>query len=270
MQESETIEEEALVELGLTNNEARVYLTLLGKGEMPANEMARLSGVHRVNVYDIIDRLLKKGLIAAAIKTNKYYYKASDPRDLALMLEEKKDRLNEVLPKLKSMYHSAPEKEEVFYFKGPDSVIKAYYMLLEQKQPIYGIGGRGANRLFLKHRHKRFTAERVKRKIPGKVLYFENYSGMDIGGPLIEVRFLPKEYENPAMIDICGNMVLILLATDDISGILIKNRHIAKGYMNYFNILWNIAKKSPGRRHGRGYGRKRGGGHGAGRAQQAF
>jgi len=165
MQEAETIEEEALVNLGPTHNEAKVYLTLLNKGELPVNEIARLSGIHRVNVYGIIDRLLKKGLIAAAIRTNKYYYKASNPRDLSLMLDEKKDRLNEVLPKLNSMYHSAPEKEEVFHFKGPDSVIKAYYMLLDQKQPIYGIGGRGVNRLFLKHRHKRFTQERMKREI---------------------------------------------------------------------------------------------------------
>jgi sugar-specific transcriptional regulator TrmB len=236
------MEEEALMELGLTLNEAKVYLTLLRIGPSSANEISRQSGIHRINVYDIIERLMNRGLIAAVIRTSKHYYKASNPRDLMNLLKEKEEKISEILPRLSGLYHSQPSKEEVFYYKGADSVIKAYYMMLEQKSPICAMGGRGMNRKFLKHRHLKWDRERVKRGIHGRVLYFEDYRSKDIGGKFLKVKFLPRGYESPTMIDICGELVLILLATDDIRCIVIKNRDIADSYRNYFELLWNIAK----------------------------
>jgi HTH-type transcriptional regulator, sugar sensing transcriptional regulator len=55
---------ERLVRLGLTQYEARVYVALVRRDGSTAAEVARLAGVPRPRIYDVIDRLVVKGLAA--------------------------------------------------------------------------------------------------------------------------------------------------------------------------------------------------------------
>lgn len=51
-----------LTELGLSQREARVYLVLLKKCDFTATELARVSGIPRQKIYDILDNLIKRGV----------------------------------------------------------------------------------------------------------------------------------------------------------------------------------------------------------------
>lgn len=48
---------------GLSENEAKVYLCLLGLGIGSARKLSMLSNIHRTKIYDIIGRLLEQGLV---------------------------------------------------------------------------------------------------------------------------------------------------------------------------------------------------------------
>jgi sugar-specific transcriptional regulator TrmB len=52
-----------LTELGLTNNQAKIYLALLQAGPATANELAKNSKISRPDIYRIIPFLQKKGLV---------------------------------------------------------------------------------------------------------------------------------------------------------------------------------------------------------------
>ena len=54
-----------LLEIGFTLNEAKVYLTLLQNRYLNGYETSKLSNVSRSLVYDVIDRLVAKGFLAA-------------------------------------------------------------------------------------------------------------------------------------------------------------------------------------------------------------
>ena len=51
-----------LVDLGLTRNEAKIYLTLLGRPEFKAAEVAEQANVPRPKVYEALSNLKNKGL----------------------------------------------------------------------------------------------------------------------------------------------------------------------------------------------------------------
>ena len=68
--------EEILEEFGLTKNEVKIYLTLLKMGRALAGEITEKSGIHRRNVYDSIERLMKKGLVSFIIQNNRKYFRA--------------------------------------------------------------------------------------------------------------------------------------------------------------------------------------------------
>lgn len=84
-----------LVELGLTEYEARAYLALLIKGSMGASELALASGVPRVKVYEAINGLVKKGLVEVYGRPRKFSV-VSDPAPLTSLLENEERRYKEL------------------------------------------------------------------------------------------------------------------------------------------------------------------------------
>ena len=51
-----------LKEIGLSDSEANVYLTLLKLGEATVAEISQSSGLHRTNIYDSLEKLKEKGI----------------------------------------------------------------------------------------------------------------------------------------------------------------------------------------------------------------
>jgi sugar-specific transcriptional regulator TrmB len=56
------VDPERLVELGLTSYEARAYLALVRRDASAAAEVARLAGLPRQRIYDVLAGLVQKGL----------------------------------------------------------------------------------------------------------------------------------------------------------------------------------------------------------------
>ena len=54
---------ETLKDLGMTENEVEIYLTLLNASELSVNAIGSKSGLHRQVCYDALDRLLEKGYL---------------------------------------------------------------------------------------------------------------------------------------------------------------------------------------------------------------
>ena len=70
---------EILGEMGLTQMEIKVYLALLELGPSLAGRISRKTGIHRRNVYDITERLIKKGMIGYIVKNNRRFFEAVNP-----------------------------------------------------------------------------------------------------------------------------------------------------------------------------------------------
>ena len=54
--------QEILEGLGLSPNEAKIYETLVERGESSVSEISVAAKIHRRNTYDAIQRLINKGL----------------------------------------------------------------------------------------------------------------------------------------------------------------------------------------------------------------
>ena len=86
-----------LTSLGLSENEAKTYLTLLAKSSMTVGEIAQVSGVPRPKLYEILTKLIVKGLCTEKIGKVKRY-RVVDPNivkekligDYQAQLEQKK------------------------------------------------------------------------------------------------------------------------------------------------------------------------------------
>lgn len=239
--------QEVLEELGFSKNESKVYLALLDLGSSTATRIAERSEVHRTNVYDALEKLMKKGLVAHILKGDTKYFEVTDVNDLLNVLNEKELRLKNILPQLLLSQNLAKDKSEAHIFEGTKAVrhMLNHFLDLKRTRYVYGVPKIASKMIgegFMEDYHKR----RIKMGIEMRHIY--NSDAKDRihflnKFELTESRYLPKEYDSPVATNICGDEVVLILYSEKPLVIQIKNEQIAKSYKNYFDLLWSLAKR---------------------------
>ena len=126
-----------LEKLGLTTGEAKVYAALLEIGQSTVGPLTKKAKVSPSNIYEILERLTKKGIVAMIIKNGTKQFKGVDPINLSKYLEKKqheldeqKKALEEALPRIEALgkiHHS----EDAQLFIGIRGLTAAYKELLK-------------------------------------------------------------------------------------------------------------------------------------------
>jgi len=229
---------EILQELGLINSEAKVYLALLENGPSLAGQISRKTGIHRRNIYDITERLIKKGLIGYIVKNNRRLFEAANPERLKEILEEKQQQLAENLPELNLLYTKTKEKQETNFYKGTEGLKTVFQDQLNCKE-ILILGASSSASEILPFYFKWYDKDRIKNKIKVRIISSDKLKKI----PLSKIRYLSQKYANPLAINIYKNKVAIILWQKQPIAIVIKQQEIADSYKKYFELMWKIAKK---------------------------
>jgi sugar-specific transcriptional regulator TrmB len=118
---------ELLKDIGLSDDEAQVYLSALSLGKKTTVlKISKIAGLKRTTVYGIIESLKIKGLMSVDIQGLKNVYIAESPEKLETTLEQKTIELKAQLPELLDLYN----------LKAGESVIKYYIGLDAMKQVL--------------------------------------------------------------------------------------------------------------------------------------
>lgn len=248
------MKQEILEKLGLSKNEARVYLALLKLGSASVTDIAKSSGVHRVNTYDALERLMEKGLVSAVVKINKKFYEAADPDRIIDILKEKEDIIEEtkkLLPELKLDYKMAAKRQEVHHFKGREglkSIFEDMIITLKKGEEWLAFGSAGKGAIVLPNYLDKWERRRADKGIRLKILLNDTEQGRERGKELsnlklTEVGYLPKGLISPADIYVYGNKSSINLWSEDMPlSILVENKEIAESFRSFFNWFWKVSK----------------------------
>jgi len=236
-----------IMQVGLTENEAKVYLALLELGRSNIGKIADKGRIHRTNVYDTVKGLEKKGLAKCLEIDKSKFYEAADPENIMDMLKKKKEKLKSIIPELKLSKQLAPKKSEVHVYQGFEAFKSMLNHFLDVGKERYIIGAPIiAYQLladFLKGYHKR----RIELKIKNMQIY--NFDAIERAKflnslPYTEARCFPKEYDAPVSTTICGDEVVMSYWGEDVPIFIhIVKKEIADSYRSYFKFLWGKAKK---------------------------
>jgi len=78
--------EQTLLQLGLNNKEATIYLELLKRGKALPASISLSTGINRATVYSVAKNLIKKGIIASDFGGKSQYLTAIPPENLTSLL----------------------------------------------------------------------------------------------------------------------------------------------------------------------------------------
>src|SRR3989338_2001563 len=107
-----------LKDLGLTDSEIRVFITLLNVGSTTAGKVIDKSGLQNPVVHRAFHSLIEKGLVTYIYEGKIKHYQAVAPEHLMGYIDEKKERLQEILPQLKMQQQLALKQPKVVMFQG--------------------------------------------------------------------------------------------------------------------------------------------------------
>lgn len=235
-----------LQELGLTENEARIYLALLELGSSTTGPIIKRSGLYRVIVYDTLEKLLKLGLVNYSLQRNRKRFEAEQPKRLLEMVKTKEMRAKSIIHQLRSVHPEKPMEQGALVYEGWRGVQSAqenYFKEMKQ-----GAGGEylmvGASRQL----HKKlddffnyFHERRSKLGVSAKLLFNENnrtFGKLKLKYKSVQIRFMPARMITPSWVSTYKDMVLIGVAEDTPMAFFIKNKAVAESYRQYFYFMW--------------------------------
>jgi|SRR3989344_516128 len=247
---------EILEKAGLSKNEAKVYLALLGLGLTSSKAIIEKTQLHRQIVYDSLSKLIEQGLASYVIQANRKYFKTSSPKQVLALFDKKQEEIKKqkyefksILPKLEE---KQPEKEAqtATLFYGNKGIKSLLDDMLSENKEILTIGASDieaeAFKYHLEFNLPKFHKFREKGKISYKILLSEEMKKRAKELKKLkhtEARILPKEFTSNSSTNIYGNKVSIIMWGSQPFGILIKSKEIAEAQRKHFNLLWKIAKK---------------------------
>ncbi len=240
--------EEILKEFGLSDNEATVYIALLKIGNSTANRVAEITGLKRSTTYDNLNLLISKGIVSTIMKGSTHYYEPADPEKLLYLMDEKRSRIQQIIPKLKNIKESIKEKTGVTYFEGKKGVFTVLNDILDQKKELWFYGSRKKASSVLEHYPDDFILKREQRKIFLRAVLADE----DRGHPtyklksvtrLSDLRFTKELNSVPSNVFIYGDRVAFMSSGQNPVGIIIVNSEILAQQKKIFEVLWKNSKR---------------------------
>ena len=238
-----------LEEIGLTKKESQVYLALIELGSSSAGLIIQKTGFHRAVVYDLLERLIEKGLVGYVIKGRKKYYESTNPQKLMDILKERESKLKLILPNLMEL-SQFKDHLDIKIYKGREGIKTVFEDIIREKPKEWiSIGSSGETYNLLPGFLDWFHKQRIKNDIKAIGLLLNTNEAIKRGNSLkkmenTEIRYLPKSFVTPTVINIYNNRVTLYSVTKDKIPfiILIENSQISRSFKEYFKWLWKISK----------------------------
>ena len=238
-----------LLKIGLSDEEARVYIACLEIGGGPVSVIARKAGANRVSCYYTIDNLLGKKLLSQYNKNGVKCFAPEPPEQLLKITEERMNMAKSLMPELKSLISTSAFKPKIRFYEGRDGVEKVFTESLTAKREILGYTNLKLVTEFFPDFFRTYTHTKLKKGIKTRYLspttvetvhvldqfLLENYDAN-----LIEILLVNKNqflFENEVLI--FGNSVgIVSLNTDELLGLIVESPTFARTMKAVFDLAW--------------------------------
>lgn len=241
---------------GLTEGETKVYLALLKLGSTTSGPLTDESGVSRSKIYNILERLIQKGLVSYIIKEKTKYFQAAEPSKIRDYLDKKEKEFKEqrkdidkIIPQLEMQQNMAKKLKEAQIFegfRGIQTVHEHIYLKLRKGEEYFYLGippfQEEKYHLYWQRDHNRRIRAGIKCRLlfnqgtDSKILKNRNsFKGCD-------ARYMPIPIQTPSWIMGYKDVTVIGLQSEKGMAIEIINKEVADSFRAYFDSFWKLSK----------------------------
>lgn len=238
--------EEQLKELGLTENEMKIYLLLLENGILNPTEISKKLGLHRGYVYDTLGRMQEKGFVNSVHKNNKKFFQANSPENIKENLTLRLDHFQKIVPDLMKIMEIEREETRVELHKGKRvyrTLIKDVISTVKKGDEVLLIGIdesvliNEVEPIYLKQYLNIIKSKKIRERIIVKK------GAQKLKSAGLSYKELNEKYIGKTAQIIYGSKVALFILGSPYYLILIDNKDVANTYKRQFNLLWKKSAK---------------------------
>lgn len=245
---------EKLISLGLKEKEVEVYLAILGFKRSTVTDIFKKSGITRTNIYQYLEVLLQKGLIYKTTLKKRISYGAEDPKKIIAYLnkqqkeiENKKNKIEEMMPELKNIFSQSFEKPSVKFYEGREGIKSIYQDLVNNKKNIYSIFSPENFFKFFDYKENHILIMTLrdnggmlynlmeKSGEASKRLRIRDYSDF------VKTKILPEKIRFKTDLLVAGDTIA-LISFENLIGVVIVDRAIAEMQEKMIKLIWQSLK----------------------------
>jgi sugar-specific transcriptional regulator TrmB len=249
----------ALVQLGLHETEARFYLAALELGQAPVRDVAEKAGISRTNAYDVYSRLLEQRLVVqvAGGPGKALLVAAEPPEHIAGMFEERRRKLQALMPDLESLHNRSITKPRVRYYQGLEGIqtvldetlacrSKSLVGILSMRD-LYEVPGRAWMDDLVRRRIAAGVSLRAIRSRVNDLHQLWPQSESD----LRQLRYAPPDVVFTMTMYIYDDKVASISSQDENFAMTIESAEFASMQRHLFEALWSASSPAPRRAAGK-------------------
>jgi len=246
---------EILTEIGLTQNEARIYQTLLDLKRASIWDISAKADIHRRNTYDAVQRLVEKGLAYQILPKKTLTYAPVHPDKLREMVNQKVEDLESVLPGLSIRFDEKQNEREVYVYRGIGGVKNYIELITRVGKDVYGIGSKGS---WFDVRSQRYMLTMAKKYFKAGIKTYPIFDAEVQKHPDMpklmklkksEYKFLPKKYSSKSSFDVFGEYIAIYSDMtvgsfgEDITIYIIHDKILSHDMKKWWQFMWDFLPK---------------------------
>lgn len=239
-----------LKELGMSDEEAKVYLAIVELGGGYVSTIAKKANVHRVACYHTLGKLLERGIITSLNKNNIKFFTIEDVKIVVDKQRELLKKAERLMPELSALVNKSAYRPKTQYYEGINSIKHIFEDTLTTKKELLGYTNLASlpkvlPEDFLKDYAKRKTDLGIKTRMLSPISkdglkYLKRYYPADFDPNLVEILFVnPRQFPFEYEINIYGDKVAIIsLNPDEMIGLIIESHIYANTERTIFNLAW--------------------------------
>jgi sugar-specific transcriptional regulator TrmB len=233
---------------GLTENQEKILSLIVSEGIVDTTIITKGTGISRPNAYDVLNKLIEKGLISRFSQNKKTLYKANKI-DLNNIITEKSQEL-ENLKKDVTLFNKkiSEGKSEKYYdvevFSGKKGFSNFIFSILDSRI-LYVFGAEGIFERSFPHIFMRWINQVKENRIRVYAVYNEKFREIrekDRYESIIP-RYTKRRLNSRTTTIITKNSISLIHWHDNPLIINIKDKNVAIDYKSEFLNLWKLAEE---------------------------
>lgn len=234
--------EETLQELGLNRRESLCYTALLELGSSKIGAIIKKTGIPSSKIYEILDKLIQRGLVTY-LKIGKIkHFQASPPQVLLNYIEEKKQKIEEIMPQL-LLKQKFARQQSVEMYEGQKAIFSLFTELIQPAKAkelylVFSINEENKNEaanLFFKNLAARRKEKKLDVRLLKNIKYYQKERHT-------KVKIKYTEFNLPQGLTLFRDKVIILSWSDSPVAIKIESQVISEQWKDFFWDLWKKAR----------------------------
>ncbi len=235
-----------LIQVGLTDKEAAVYIALLATGKTTAYNLAKKAGLKISTSYVVLESLREKDLVSKIPDSKRQLFLATDPTYFFERLNSNVHALETVLPKLQSLSRRKEESSVLVYegYAGIKDALEYKFSAMRGKtfKGLYSSLPDPDEKLL--RVMTRWSDKCVKAGVDTQVIAPDTADSKRWVQDTLEkytkgLKLIPEKLWSPEISIEVGDGFVRIIDTKELQAVVVDNPKVAMALEQLFAIVWD-------------------------------